>query len=136
MCKLTIELSTEDRKILEHLEEELWCEETRFNIARMEQVIAEDFFEFGKSGWVYQKSDTLSIAPQPIEAVIPLPNLKVRLLTENLAQVTYNSVIKYDDVVEKTRRSSIWTRCSSSPQGWVLRFHQGTPFSEFLVIKS
>ena len=126
---MTVELSSEDRKLLQRLEEDLWLEETRFDIALMEQVIAEDFFEFGRSGRVYQRSDTLSIAPQPIKAVIPLPDFEVRLLVENVAQVTYNSVIEDDGAIKKARRSSIWTRCSSSAQGWVLRFHQGTPYN-------
>lgn len=125
-----MKISVEDRELLKRLEEELWREETRFDIARMEQVMAEDFFEFGKSGRVYRISDTLSIAPQAIEAVIPLPNFEARLLSENVAQVTYDSIVTYDGTLEKARRSSIWTRCSSSAQGWVLRFHQGTPFSD------
>lgn len=122
---MTVEISAEDREVLKRLEEDLWRRETRFDITLMEQVMAEDFFEFGRSGRVYQRSDTLSIAPQLIEAVIPLPDFEARLLAQDVAQVTYNSVVTSDGVVNKARRSSIWTRSS---QGWVLRFHQGTPF--------
>ena len=43
------ELTAEDRELLQRLEEELWREETRFDLSRMEEVIAEDFFEFGRS---------------------------------------------------------------------------------------
>ena len=42
--------SLDGRKhVLQRLEEELWREETRFDLSRMEEVIAEDFFEFGRS---------------------------------------------------------------------------------------
>lgn len=120
------ELTAEDRQLLQHLEEELWREETRFDSSRMEKVIAEDFFEFGRSGRIYQRTDTLSVPSIPIEAVIPLPAFDVRLLCKDVAQVTYNSVVTYGENIEEARRSSIWTRSSG---GWKLRFHQGTPFS-------
>jgi hypothetical protein len=90
----------------------------------MNEIIAPDFFEFGRSGRVYQRVDTLAVPPQPIDAVFPLPDFKARLLDQNVAQVTYNSAVTYDGVVLYARRSSIWSR---TPNGWVLRFHQGTP---------
>lgn len=121
------ELTAGDREELRRLEESLWREETRFDRDYMERVLAEDFFEFGRSGRTYQRSEILSLPVQPIQAIIPLPDFDVRLLTEDVAQVTYNSKVTYEGVVEKGRRCSIWTR---SPGGWVLRFHQGTPFSD------
>ena len=117
---------TEDREILQRLEEELWRAETRFDQHRMNEVIAEDFFEFGRSGRYYRREDTLAARPQPIAAVLPLPDFRVRLLTPDVAQVTYNTAVTYDGVVEHARRSSIWTRTAT---GWQLRFHQGTPFN-------
>jgi hypothetical protein len=120
-----MEINNEDRDILARLEVELWREETRFDRYRMNEIIADDFFEFGRSGRIYQRQDTLAIESQPIDAVIPLPEFQVRLLDENIAQVTYNSAVKYDGTIEYARRSSIWSR---SINGWVLRFHQGTPF--------
>ena len=119
--------SKEDRELLQRLEEELWREETRFDRHRMDKVFAEDFFEFGRSGRCYPREDTLDAKPQPIAPVLPLPNLNIRLLTPDVAQVTYNSAVTYHGVVEHARRSSIWTRTRS---GWQLRFHQGTPFNE------
>ena len=118
--------SKQDRELLQRLEEELWREETRFDRHRMNEVFADDFFEFGRSGRFYQREDTLDAKPQPIAAVLPLPNLNIRLLTPDVAQVTYNSAVTYDGVVEHARRTSIWTRTRS---GWQLRFHQGTPFN-------
>lgn len=122
---LSMEINNQDREILSRLEEELWREETRFDLHRLNELIAEDFLEFGRSGRVYQKQDTLAIEYQPIDAVLPLPEFQARLLNENTAQVTYNSAVRYDGIVEYARRSSIWSR---SINGWVLRFHQGTPF--------
>lgn len=121
-----MEINSEDRNTLKRLEEELWREETRFDIQRMDELIAPDFFEFGRSGRIYQRQDTMAIEHQTIDAVLPLPEFHVRLLDENTAQVTYHSAVTYNSIVEHARRSSIWSRTTG---GWVLRFHQGTPFT-------
>ena len=125
MNEVTMEVSAADQNTLERLEEELWRENTRFNKQRMEELIASDFFEFGRSGRIYQRQQTLDAPSQALKAVLPLPKFHVRLLNENTAQTTYNSAVEYDDEVEYARRSSIWSRTES---GWALRFHQGTPF--------
>ena len=124
---MTLQLTQADRALLQRLEEDLWREETRFDSPYMEQLLAEDFFEIGRSGRVYRRVDTLAVPRQPIEAVLPLPDFDARLLTEDIAQVTYNSAVTYDGVLQKGRRSSIWSRASN---GWVIRFHQGTPYDD------
>jgi len=124
---MTLQLTQADRALLQRLEEDLWREETRFDSPYMEQLLAEDFFEIGRSGRVYRRVDTLAVPRQPIEAVLPLPDFDARLLTEDMAQVTYNSAVTYDGVLQKGRRSSIWSRASN---GWVIRFHQGTPYDD------
>jgi hypothetical protein len=68
---------------------------------------------------------TLAVPRRPIEAVFPLPAFRARSLDRDVAQVTYNSAVSHDGVVQHARRSSIWSR---GPTGWRLRFHQGTPF--------
>ncbi len=120
-----MELSEHDRVTLQQLEEELWREATRFDQQRMLEIIAPDFLEFGRSGRTYRREDTLAITRGPIDAVLPLPDFEARLLHPDIAQVTYNSAVTYDGVVQRARRSSVWSRVSS---GWVLRFHQGTPY--------
>ena len=122
---MSIEVSEEDRSKLQKLEEELWVAETRFDRPYMEKIMASDFFEFGRSGRVHSRESCLSHEPVPIDAIIPLQNLQIRRLTQDVAQVTYDSEVAYDGVVEKGRRSSIWTRSGDS---WKLRFHQGTAF--------
>jgi hypothetical protein len=73
-------LSQRDRDTLERLEEELWREETRFDIGRMEELLAPDFVEFGRSGRVYRREDTLAVPRGPIDAVLPLPGFRARSL--------------------------------------------------------
>jgi hypothetical protein len=121
---MSLTLSEEDRAILTRLEEDMWREITRFDQTFQEQRFAADFFEFGRSGRAYTRDQIIRLDSQPIHAVLPLPNLAIRLLDKNTAQVTYNSQVEYDGITEYGRRSSIWSRTAN---GWVMRFHQGTP---------
>lgn len=119
-----MDVSDQDKAELESLEEGLWRAEVRFDLQRMEDILAPDFFEFGRSGRVYQRQETLAIPAQPIAARLPLPDFRVRLLDANVAQVTYTSAVRHEGVELLAHRSSIWSR---TERGWQLRFHQGTP---------
>lgn len=122
-----MELSGHDLATLRRLEEELWHEDTRFDRPCMDRIFAPDFYEIGRSGRIHSREACLAGARQQILAVLPLPEFKVRLLQPGLAQTTYPSAVTYDGIVEHARRSSIW---SLTPAGWILRFHQGTPFEK------
>jgi hypothetical protein len=120
------ELSEEDYGALMRLEEAMWREETRFDKAFMERALAPDFFEFGRSGRTYTRQQILDFPREPIASQLPLEDFRVRLLDANTAQLTYNSKVRNQDVMECGRRSSIWSRSGDT---WVLRFHQGTPYA-------
>ncbi len=120
-----MKLSDKNFALLQRLEEELWIKETRFNRKYMDTIFADDFSEIGRSGKIYSREQVLSINAASIDALIPLDDLKMRMLSDDTVQLTYNSHVTYGGKVEKARRSSIWTRAG---KGWVLRFHQGTPF--------
>jgi hypothetical protein len=119
------QLSEEDKAEITRLEEAMWRGETRFNLMFQETRFAPDYFEVGRSGRVYERRQLIFSETREIRARLPLEDLSIRLLDENTAQVTYNSHVVCDGVVEHARRSSIWSR---GKQGWVMRFHQGTPY--------
>lgn len=105
------------------LEESLWKTETRFDLDYMETVLSADFFEFGRSGRIYQREDTLhGVRPQTIDA--QLKNVTVFPITQDVIQVTYVSEVVGETGLEIANRSSIWIK---TQEGWKLRFHQGTP---------
>ncbi|MGF1601944.1 MAG: DUF4440 domain-containing protein [Thermosynechococcaceae cyanobacterium] len=119
-----MQLTQADIAQLQELEESLWRSETRFDLSFMDQTLAPDFFEFGRSGRVYSRDETLSVPFQAIHATLPLIDFQICLLDTDVALVTYRSKVNYSGVVEQGRRSSIWSRATT---GWILRFHQGTP---------
>jgi hypothetical protein len=121
----TPELSIAEVAEIQRLEEAMWREETRFDRAFQEAHFAADFVEFGRSGRIYRREDIIQTDSHGIEATLPLPDFAVRVLNPGTVLVTYNSAVAYGGRTEYARRSSIWSRSSS---GWVMRFHQGTPY--------
>ncbi|PJK12829.1 DUF4440 domain-containing protein [Lysobacteraceae bacterium NML07-0707] len=120
------ELSPADIALLISLEEAMWRAQTRFDQAFMERHLAADFIELGRSGRIYDRAQCLAAAPQPINCRLPLSNLRVRLVAADTVQLLYDScVTQVTGELEYTHRSSLWTRTAD---GWVMRFHQGTPF--------
>lgn len=59
-------MTGEESARLQALEEPLWRAETRFSLEYMERILAPDFFEFGRSGRVYQRRDALNIPSYPV----------------------------------------------------------------------
>ena len=106
---------------LVELEWALWRAETRFDRPFMEQVLADDFVEFGRSGRVYARPDTLAVHGETIEA--NLIDIEVHLLAEDVALVTYLSEVHHEQV-DLANRALAWVRRDGR---WRLRFHQGTP---------
>jgi hypothetical protein len=117
-------MTTEDRAELTQLEEAMWREATRYDLAFQERRFAQDFIEFGRSGRVYSRKQAICTDSQRIQALLPLPNLSIRLLDTNTAQVTYDSHVTHDGTVEYAHRSSIWSRIDGI---WVMRLSPHDP---------
>ena len=117
-------LSAEEHDQLRRLEESLWRVETRFDRDHMNEVLAPDFLEFGRSGRVYRREDTLDVPAQSGDATLPLAKFAARSIAADVALVTYVSEVTYGQVKEVANRSSLWSRHAG---GWRIRFHQGTP---------
>jgi hypothetical protein len=120
-------LTSQEIDELTQLEEAMWTEDARYDAAFQAERFAEDFFEFGRSGNIYSREQVVlpASARHRINAHLPLEALSFRRIDTYTVQVTYNSHVDYDGVVKHARRSSLWTLTAN---GWVMRFHQGTPY--------
>lgn len=116
-------MNDEDFHKLKELEEALWIPSTRFNKEFMERVLSPEFFEFGRSGRIYNREETLLTPPQDIIAKLPFKNFKIHPVSKDVVLVTYTSEVQKDKL-ESANRSSLWLKTSTS---WQLLFHQGTP---------
>jgi hypothetical protein len=105
------------------LEESMWRAETRFDRAYLERVLHPDFFEFGRSGRVWTRDDTMTMEPREIEARFPLPDFAFHPIDADTVLVTYTSAVRHE-TWDQANRSSIWVRDAGT---WRLRFHHATP---------
>jgi hypothetical protein len=113
-----------DRDLLQQLEEKLLQPEIRSDIAALDQLLADDFIEFGASGERYTKTEIVAALPHepPIERTTS--DYDVRELGHGVALVTYN-VVRHtpNEPSMRSLRSSIWVHRDGR---WQMVFHQGT----------
>jgi len=99
------------------LEMELVSSSTRANAERLNELIAEDFEEFGSSGRVITKSDVLKGAG-PLSKY-ELSAFSVRLLGDKAALVKYRACTS----AQRSYRSSVWVKHEDK---WQMLHHQST----------
>jgi hypothetical protein len=108
------------------LETELQRLSTRHDPQRLDQLLEDDFVEFGVSGEIWNKQST--IASLSNEAFTPrsICDFALKPLAHDLMQVTYRGhrAATADKAAADSLRSSIWRRQEDG--AWRLLFHQGT----------
>ncbi len=113
----------DDPKVeINKLEEKLLSNEVRNSEKELNQLLADDFLEYGKSGNIYTKKNTIEALLQEESKIeITLFNFRVKLLAENIILALYETKTSNNKVV---LRSSIWKK--NITLGWQIIFHQGT----------
>ncbi len=114
---------------LRRLEEDLLRPAIRRSRAELEERLAPDFVEFGRSGRTYDRPAIVAALAAEVGDVQPsvrIEDFLVRLLAPDVALATYRSVLEDAGGGEPlvALRSSIWRR---DGDGWRMTFHQGTP---------
>jgi ribonuclease HI len=113
----------DDIEQLRALEETLWRPETRQSPEWMDAVLAADFVEIGASGRVHDRAAVVAPTAGSLDVELPLPGFSARMLSADVALVTYESVQQTAEGERRARRVSVWVRSDGS---WRLAFHQGT----------
>lgn len=109
-------------RLKEHLRE---LEESHINLdvrksrEKLDRLLADDFFEIGSSGYMFNKKDCLEDGVVLTE--MSLHNYEIYPLAEDVILSTYYIVDKTRN--RNTLRSSIWKFIEGR---WQLFFHQGT----------
>lgn len=101
------------------LEEKHTGLEVRKNREELDRILADDFFEIGSSGYMYDKKKCLESGVVLTE--MTLHNHEIYPLSSDLVLSTYFIVDKTRN--RNTLRSSIWKLIDGR---WQLYFHQGT----------
>ncbi|WNL45737.1 DUF4440 domain-containing protein [Dyella sp. BiH032] len=107
---------------LETLERELLAPSVRKS-PRVDQLLAEDFMEFGRSGRVFSKTDIVVALRDEASVAMTATDFRLRMLAPDVALLTYRSCRQTEPALHALR-SSIWRREGGQ---WRLAFHQGTP---------
>ncbi|MEG0385406.1 MAG: DUF4440 domain-containing protein [Solibacillus sp.] len=104
---------------LKQLEESHIGLEVRNSNEKLDEILADEFFEIGSSGYFYNKQDCLKTGVVLTE--MSLHNYEIYPLAPDVVLATYFIVDKTRN--RNTLRSSIWKRMD---ERWQLYFHQGT----------
>jgi hypothetical protein len=95
---------------------------------QLEALLTDDFIEFGSSGRVFTKQETMVELAAESPTKVDIADFEVRLLAAGVALVTYRSIASSGpgETAAEARRSSIWVKPDDA---WQMTFHQGTRIS-------
>ena len=104
---------------LQKLEESHIGLEVRMSMEKLDEILADEFFEIGSSGFMYDKQECLETGV--VLTDMTLHNYEIFPLAEGVVLSTYFIVDTTRN--RNTLRSSIWKLIDGR---WQLYFHQGT----------
>lgn len=97
--------------------------ETRHSVKKLENLLADEFMEFGSSGKIYHKNDILKWLPLESPRQFIVEDFSVLILSEDIVLATY----KLKSEAVSSLRSSLW---KFNGNEWKMVFHQGTKCEE------
>ena len=106
-----------------HLEELLLQPETRKSLVKLNELLADDFREFGSSGMIFSKNDILKNLALETSTQFAILEFKIEELSPDIVLSTYKASKKTDKEISFSLRSSIWKKLENK---WQMVFHQGT----------
>jgi hypothetical protein len=121
-------------EFLRSAEVELHQPGTRRDPSKLSALLHDVFLEFGRSGRTYDRAAIVDLlaSEQPAGQVVA-QDFEIIELGPDAALLTYRSVVidERGNAQRHSVRSSVWVQ---TPDGWKLRFHQGTPTAEFEIL--
>ena len=110
---------------LRDLEQSLIDPVARKSREAVSALLADDFFEYGTSGTIYDKVAVLDGMAGEAPSNVVMSDFEARALGTDLYLATFKTVRldKSGQVASRSLRSSLWRRANGR---WQLLFHQGT----------
>lgn len=113
-------------EVLLALELELLSPAVRRSVVRLDELLADEFVEFGSSGRIYDKHSIVSLLTEskPSEN-FEIDNFRLVTTGEHEVLATYQCAVRSGagGMLRKSNRSSLWALRDG---GWQMIFHQGT----------
>lgn len=111
--------------IIYNLELSLINPKVRRSADELSTLLADDFIEFGSSGIIYNKPDTIErLVATTINVEYKISNYGLKILSDNIIQATFKADRIIDDKASSSLRTSMWRK--SDIGEWQMFFHQGT----------
>jgi hypothetical protein len=112
------------KEIIYKLETDLLKPEVRSSKEKLDELIVDDFIEYGSSGLIYDKAIILERLPQEVSQTYTLYDFEVIAISENIIQSRFKTDrINLDGTKTTSLRTSFWRK---SDNRWQIFFHQGT----------
>jgi hypothetical protein len=110
---------------IRRLEEYLLKPEVRSSPDKLDELLADDFVEFGASGRIYDKQQVITGLLRENNRRLALSDFTAKSLGNQVILATYRLVDAMDGLGEPTcsLRSSLWRLADGR---WQVVFHQGT----------
>lgn len=121
-----LRMTKEQVDLFYNLETGLHTKDVRNSREKLSALLADDFVEFGKSGGVFNKENTLEgLGNETVDLQIIVSDFSVKELSAGVVLVMYAATMFDVDGVTtvSTNRSSVWVLRDSR---WQMVFHQGT----------
>lgn len=107
------------------LEERLMQPDIRRSAKDISEMLSDDFIEFGSSGSIYNKKQSIEGLQKEDSFEVSISDFKARILSPDVVLATYKAVkSEPNDLESRSLRSSIWQFIDDR---WQIVFHQGTP---------
>jgi len=111
--------------LMKSLEMSFFDNSIRLSGDKLNELIADDFTEYGRSGKTFNKQEIISMLLNNDAPRVKLENFQIKNLSVDVTIVNYLSYIENENgKIEKTLRTSIWKLYG---ENWKIFFHQGTP---------
>ncbi len=117
---------------IQALEVELHHPGARCDVARLSQLLHEDFHEVGRSGQAYDRATVMRfLSGQSSSPPVVSSDFALCVLGPGVALLTYRSAHRRPDggLENHTLRSSVWVQAAGTGH-WQVRYHQGTPAAQ------
>ena len=116
------------KEILYKLELSLVTPDTRSSADKLNELLADDFIEYGSSGLIYDKEITIKSLTDVASPTYKIYDFEVFSLSETYTLTRFKTDRTNLDGTKLTSlRSSIWKKVNSN---WQMYFHQATPVKE------
>lgn len=111
--------------VMHSLEISFFDNNIRHSQKKLDELIANDFMEYGRSGKIYYKNDIIPFLLNSEAPAVQIENLELKQLSKEIILLNYRSIrTRETGENDITLRSSIWRKFGTT---WKIFFHQGTP---------